>query len=83
MKLFATLVVVMVVLTTAVAQTTSGIAISLYLRSKALIFCVLSYKRLTTKFDPNRFDFNNVWLVHAKCQDDFITSKYWRKLINH
>ena len=66
MKLFATLVVVMVVLATAVAQKDgnsketqacnkksclkSGIAINLYLRSKALIFFVVSYKRPTTKF---------------------------------
>ena len=93
MKLFATLVVVMVVLATAVAQkggdsketqscnkkpcSTSGTAISLYLRSKALIFYVVSYK-----FGPNEFNFNNVWLVHAKFQDDFIASKYWRK-VNH
>ena len=32
----------------------------------------ISFKRPTTKFGPNRFNFNNVWLVHAKFQDDFI-----------
>ena len=82
MKLFPTLVVAMVVLATAVAQKDgnsketqacnkksclkSGIAINLYLRSKALIFFVVSYKRPTSKFGPKRFKFNNVWLVHAK-----------------